>query len=86
MELSRIAVPIIVLPKDDRTGFAQEEQPGSSILDHEFGHLCFGRRIQISGHSDFGIFNKDGASSILTWVQRILRLLLVLRILVEFLR
>ena len=28
---------------------------GSSILDHDFGHLCFGRRIQISGHSDFRI-------------------------------
>ena len=35
---------------------------GSSILDHDFGHLCFGRRNQISGHSDFGIFNKDGAA------------------------
>ena len=22
------------------------------MLDHDFGHLCFGRRIQISGHSD----------------------------------
>ena len=28
-----------------------------------------GGRIQIYGHSDFGIFNDDGASSILTWVQ-----------------
>ena len=28
IELSQIAVPIIVLPKDDRTGFAQEEQLG----------------------------------------------------------
>ena len=42
---------------------------GSSILDHDFGHLCFGRRIQISGHSGFGIFSNVGASSILTWVQ-----------------
>ena len=30
--------------------------------------MCFGRRIQISGYSDFGIFNNVGASSILTWV------------------
>ena len=52
--LSQIAFPIIVLPKDDHTDFAQEE---SSILDHDFGHLCRGRRIQMSGHSDFGIFN-----------------------------
>ena len=41
---------------------------GSSILEHDFGHLCFGTRIEISGHSDFGIFNNVGASSILTWV------------------
>ena len=34
-----------------------------------FVHLCFGRRIQISGHSDFGILNDVDASSILTWVQ-----------------
>ena len=55
--LSQIAFPIIVLPKDDHTDFAQEERPGSSILDHDFGHLCRGRRIQMSGHSVFGIFN-----------------------------
>ena len=42
---------------------------GSSILDHDFGHLCRGRRTQKSGHSDLGIFNNFGASSILTWVQ-----------------
>ena len=39
------------------------------MLDHDFGLLCRGRRIQMSGHSDFGIFNKLGASSIFTWVQ-----------------
>ena len=38
------------------------------MLDHDFGHLCFGRRIQMSGHSDFGIFSNVGASSILTGV------------------
>ena len=37
------------------------------MLDRDFVHLCFGRRIQKSGHSDFGIFNDDGASAILTW-------------------
>ena len=41
----------------------------SSILDHDLGHLCRGRRIQMSGHSDLGIFNNLGASSIFTWVQ-----------------
>ena len=30
--------------------------------------MCFGRRIQMSEHSDFGFFNNFGASSILTWV------------------
>ena len=29
---------------------------GSSILDHDLGHLCRGRRIQMSGHSDFVFF------------------------------
>ena len=38
----------------------------SSAKSHDFGHLCLGRRIHISGHSDCGISNTDGASSILT--------------------
>ena len=41
---------------------------GSSILDHDLGHLCRGRRIQMSGHSDFGIFNNLWASSYFHWV------------------
>ena len=48
----------------------------SSILDHDFGHLCRGRRIQMSGHFDLGIFNKVEASSILSgrhlWCRRTL--------------
>ena len=36
---------------------------------NDISHSCYGRRIQISGHSDFGILNSDGASSILTRVQ-----------------
>ena len=51
-----MAFPIIALPKDDHTDFAQEAT-GSSILDHDLGHLCRGRRIQMSGHSDLGILN-----------------------------
>ena len=39
------------------------------LLDHDLGHLCRGRRIQMSGHSDLGIFSNLGASSIFTWVQ-----------------
>ena len=38
------------------------------MLDHDFGHLSFGWRIQMSWHSDSGCFNNVGASSILTWV------------------
>ena len=44
--------------------FRSRGTTASSMLDHDFGHLCFGRRIQISGHSDFGIFNNVGAFSI----------------------
>ena len=51
------------------------------MLDHDLGHLWLGRRIQISGHSDFGILHNDGASSFLTWCKLTLRPLLVLRVL-----
>ena len=36
--------------------------------DHDFGHLCRGRRIQMSGHSDLGIFSNSEVSSIFIWV------------------
>ena len=55
---SQIAFPIIVLPKDDHNRFRSRGMTGSSILDHDLGHLCFGRRIQMSGHSDFGNFTQ----------------------------
>ena len=42
---------------------------GSSMVAHDLGHLCCGRRIHLSGHSDFWILNNLGASSILTCVQ-----------------
>ena len=42
--------------------FRSRRTTGSSILDQ--GHLCRGRRIQMSGHSDFGVFNNLRASSI----------------------
>ena len=31
--------------------FRSRRTTGSSILDHDLGHLCRGRRIQMSGHS-----------------------------------
>ena len=49
--------------------FHSRRTTGCSILDHDFGHVCRGGRIQISGHSDFGIFNNFGASSMFTRVQ-----------------
>ena len=48
--------------------FRSRGTTGSSILDHDLGHLCRGRRIQMSGHSYLRIFNNFRASSIFTWV------------------
>ena len=53
----------------------------SSLLDHDLGHLCRSGRIQMSGHSDLGIFNNFGASSIFPGCKQMLHQLLVLRIL-----
>ena len=49
--------------------FRSRGTTGSSMFDHDLGHVCRGRRNHISGHSDFGIVNNYGASSIVTWVQ-----------------
>ena len=38
------------------------------MLARDPGHGSRGRRIHISGHSDFGIVSSLGASSIFTWV------------------
>ena len=46
--------------------FRSRETTLSSILDHDFSHLSRGRRIRMSGHSDFGVFNNLWASSIFT--------------------
>ena len=46
--------------------FRSRGTTGSSMLDHDFGHVCRGRRVHIYGHSDFGILSNFGASSILT--------------------
>ena len=48
---------MLVLPNDDRTDFVQEERLGLRYWTMILGHLCRGRRIQMSGHSDFGIFD-----------------------------
>ena len=55
--LSQIAFPIVVLPKDDHTDFAQEERLGLPYWTMILAICVVVRRIQMSGHSDFGIFN-----------------------------
>ena len=58
--------------------FRSRRTTGSSVFDHDFGHLCRGRRIDISGHSDFGILSNLRESSVLTGCNRKLRRLYVL--------
>ena len=54
---SQIAFLKRVLPKDDRTDSAQEERLGLPYWTMILAICCPGRRIQMSGHSDFGICN-----------------------------
>ena len=48
--------------------FRSRSTTGSSMFAHDLGHVCRGRRINTSGHSDFGILSNLGASSSFTWV------------------
>ena len=66
--------------------FRSRGTTGSSMLDHDLGHLCFATRIQISGHSDSWNFSVTSVH-LPFWpgCKRILRLLLVVRILVALL-
>ena len=52
----------------DRANFVREVSQDLKNFPHGFGHLCRGKRIQTSGHSDFGILSNFRASSIFTWV------------------
>ena len=54
---SQIAFPIKVLPKDDRTDSAQKEQLDLPYWTMIEAISVVVRRIQMSGHSDFGIIN-----------------------------
>ena len=49
-----------------RTNFEQEEP--LDLQCRSICHLCHGRRIHMSGHSDFGSLSNLEASSIWTWV------------------
>ena len=66
---SQIAFSTVVLPKDDRTNSFQEERLGLPYWTIILAICVVGRRIQMSGHSDCGIFNNLWASSTFTWVQ-----------------
>ena len=48
--------------------FRSKSTTRSSMLAQNFGHLCRGRRIHTSGHSDLGILSNLGASSNFTRV------------------
>ena len=54
---------------DDRTHFVQEVPQDLQFSSMILAILCRGRRIQTSGHSDFGFFCNFGASSNFTGVQ-----------------
>ena len=66
--LLRIVFPTAIRQMDDRTSFVQEV-PRDLQFSHDFGHLCRGKRIQTSGHSDLGILSNLGESSHFTQVQ-----------------
>ena len=68
LELSRIGFPIIVLSKDDRTDFAQEEP-----VDFPHWTMISATCVSVDASKDLDIltsdlFNNDGASSFLAWV------------------
>ena len=74
--LFRTVLPTRVLRVGVRKSFVQEEKQ-DHLSSHDFGHLCFGRRIHTSGHSDLGILSGFWASSVFTRCTPILRQLLV---------
>ena len=47
-----------------RSKFRSRGTTATSMSDKDFGHLRRGRHIHMNGHSDFGILNYFGASSI----------------------
>ena len=68
MKLSQITVPTIVVPKDDRTNFFQEEQLG---LPHWAMILATCVSVDVSKYLvilTLGIFNEKGSSFIFTRV------------------
>ena len=55
LKLRRTVFPIIIQHVDVRKKNRPRGTTGSSIFDHDLGHLCGGRGIHTSEHSDVGI-------------------------------
>ena len=61
----------------DHTDFVKEEPTRSPLLDQDSGHLCGGRRVRLSGHSDWNVYQISGRFPFLLACKLILRRLLV---------
>ena len=68
IELLQTVFPTVIRQVGDQKRFGSRGTSGSSMLDHDCGYLCRGRRVPISWHSDLGNFNNAESSSILTLV------------------
>ena len=68
MIFSQIAIPIIVLPKDDHTYFVQEERLDLPYWTMILATCVVGDESKCLDISNLGIFNNFGESSIFTWV------------------
>ena len=60
VEFFQIAFPRIVLPEDDRTDSFREERLDLPWWTMILATCVVVDVVQMSGHSDFGIFNNDG--------------------------
>ena len=82
IELYQIAFPHNSPAEGWPYRFLSRGTTGSSILDHDLGHLCRGRRMQMSGHSDLEFSIILEHLPFLPGYKQMLCLLLVLCILV----
>ena len=53
--LFRTVFPTRALRVGVRINFVQDEQQDLQDIPYDFGHLCSGRRIRTSGHSDLAL-------------------------------
>ena len=64
LELTRTVFPTRDQQVHVCINFVSRGTKGSSMFEKAFGHLCRGRRIHMSGHSDSEILTNFGGSSI----------------------